>query len=411
MNWYPQESNLTNDLEGVTFFGNRIIITGSYGRVAYSDDGVNFVTNSLGTTNWIVSVAASSNLVVAVGDNGALYTSADGANWYLQPPPPNLGGYWLLSVAYGNGTFVTTGEQGYIASSKNGTNWTSHSIAQSYGQLEAAKWIDSTGSHGIFPFEGFWTVTDAGDAFYSSTNGATWTQFSLGSSTNVLYTLAADTTTGLLAGDDEARLGTAKSNWVEQVGAGLTNVPPWTYFASVQESNGVYELAGYDGMLVQSSETNGNYSWSSPEFSPRDWLFQVKQINGFYVAVGDNARVMTSDDGADWTVEEVPLTNSVSTSNTTFLAVDGSTNLLLAVGSRGALAISPNNQVPVVETNDGGMLFTNFASTLGIVWYSLPAPAGTTNDLAAVISFSNNYYLAGGNGALLNSPDGQIGPR
>ena len=142
IDWFPQSSNLTNDLQAVTFFGGRIIITGANGAAAYSDDGVSFTPSSLKTTNWIVGVAASSNLVVAVGDNGALYTSTDGAVWHLQSPPPNLGPYWLLSVAYGNGVFVTTGEQGYIATSSNGTNWTSHSILQSFGQLEhVGQWL------------------------------------------------------------------------------------------------------------------------------------------------------------------------------------------------------------------------------------------------------------------------------
>src|SRR5579862_1997888 len=77
INWFPQISNLTNDLQAVTFFGNRIIITGANGAAAYSDDGVNFTAGSFGTTNWVVSVAASPDLVVAVGDSGALYTSTD----------------------------------------------------------------------------------------------------------------------------------------------------------------------------------------------------------------------------------------------------------------------------------------------------------------------------------------------
>jgi hypothetical protein len=407
INWFPQNSNLTNDLQAVTFFGNRIIITGSYGAMAYSDDGVNFTASSLNTANWIVSVAASSNLVVAVGDNGALYTSTDGALWHLQSPPPNLGPYWLLSVAYGDGVFVTTGEQGYVATSKNGTNWTSYSIAENYGELEEVAWIDTTGSHTIFPFEGFWTVSDAGDAFYSTTSGQTWTQFSVNSSTNVLYTVAADAVTGLLAGDDEVRLGSTKAIWPEQIGAALTDVPTWTYFTAVVETNGVYELAGYDGMLVESSETNGSYSWDTPYYSARDWLFQVTLSDGLYVAVGDNARIMTSSDGATWEIEEVPQTNSVSSTNTAFFCVGGTSNLLLAAGTQGSLAISPNLPVAVVETNDDGSLYTNDdASSLGVLWYSLPAPAGTTNDLAGIGVFSNNFYLIGGNGAILNSPDG-----
>ena len=412
VNWLPQNSQLTNDLEAVAFFGNRLIIAGANGAVAYSDDGVNFITNSLRTTNWIVSLAASSNLVVAVGDRGALYTSTDGATWHLQSPPPDLGPYWLLSVAYGNGIFVTTGEQGYIAISKNGTNWTEHSIAESNGQLENVAWIDTSGSHTNFPYKGFWTVSDAGDAFYSTTNGATWTQFSFGAqdpSSNVLYSIAADNTTGLLAGNVEVLLGSVVANqvvWPGQIGPALTNVPSWTYFAAVLETNGAYELAGYDGMIVQSSVSNGIYSWDTPYYCVRDWLFQVTQSSGLYVAVGDNVRIMTSGDGADWTAEEVPLTNSVSAFDTVFLCVGGTTNLLVAAGSKGSLAVSPNTLIAIAETNADGSLFTNYASSLGVIWNSLPAPAGTTNDLAGICAFNSNYFLVGSYGTLLSSPDG-----
>jgi len=404
IDWYPQNSRLTNDLQAVTFFGKRIIITGANGAIAYSDDGVNFTNCSVSTANWLVSVTAASNLVVAVGDNGALYTSPDGANWHLQPPPPNLGTYWLLSVTYGNGVFVTTGEQGYIATSNNGTNWTSHSIPVANGQLEHVTWVNSSGSATNFPYTGFWAVSDAGHAFYSTNNGANWNQFTLLNSTNVLYTCAADNLTGLLAGVSEARLGSVVSQlltWPQQIGPSLNAVPAWTYFTSVRDTNGVYALAGYDGMLVESYLTNGNYNWTMPDNSVRDWLWQVNLTSGLYVAVGDNVRVMTSDNGADWTVEAIPLTNSVSLTNTIFLCTGGSTNLLVAAGNQGSLAVSPNLAIPVLETNSNGTLFTNNASALGVAWYSLSAPAGTTNDLAGVCTFSNLLYLVGGNGTIL----------
>ena len=366
--WFPQNSTLTNNLEAVTFFGDRIVVAGANGAVAYSDDGVNFIASSLHTTNWIVSLAASPDLVVAVGDNGALYTSSDGAAWHLQSPPPYLYPYWLLSVAYGNGVFVTTGEQGYIATSSNGTNWTAYSIDQSYGQLEDVAYINTTGSHSLFPYTGFWTVSDSGDAFYSTTSGTSWTKFGVGFSTNVLYAIAADSATGLLAGNSEVRLGSMGTNrllWPSQLGSNLTNVPAWSYFTALSETNGIYALAGDDGMLVESAVTNGDYNWTTPYSSVRDWLWQVTQVSGLYVAVGDNVRIMTSGDGADWTVEEIPLTNSVSLSNTTFLCVGGATNLLLAAGTRGSLAISPNAFLPVVETNTNGIIFTNTAKSVG----------------------------------------------
>jgi hypothetical protein len=423
VNWFSQNSGLTNDLQAVTFFGNRIIISGANGAIAYSDDGVNFTNCSVNTTNWLVSVAASSNLVVAVGDNGSLYTSPDGANWNPQSGQPsgaNQYDSWLTSVTYGNGVFVTTGDTGdtgdigtpvsYIANSSDGIHWTNqtssnYSLLSGLGNLEAVAWVNTAGSSSVFPYTGFWAVDDAGHAIYSTNNGISWKKYAMIDSTNVLYAIAADNVTGLLAGDSEVRLGSflVASNhiiWPEQTGPALTAVPPWTYFAALSQTNGSYELAGYDGQLVQSYVTNGTYNWSTPYYSPRDWLFQVATDNGIYVAVGDNVRVLTSDNGADWDIEEVPLTNSVSAASTVFLGVGGSTNLLFAVGSQGSLAASPNFYFPVVGTNTDGSLFTNKASSIGVLWYSLSAPAETTNDLAAVCSFGGNFYLVADGGKI-----------
>jgi hypothetical protein len=416
VNWTPQNSNLTNNLQAVTFFGNRIVVTGANGAVAYSDDGVNFITNSLNTTNWIVSVAASPTLVVAVGDNGAVYTSTNGASWQKQSPPPYTDGAWLLSVAYGNRVFVTTGEEGYIATSTNGVNWTANSLDEGSGDLESVVWINSSGSKTNFPYTGFWTVSDNNTytfesyVFYSTDNGADWNQVNFDSPpTNTLFTFAADLANALVAGDADVQLGTPEGQnvlWPEQIGSDTTNAPAWTYFASVLQTSGVYELAGYDGMLVEGFQTNGGYSWVTPYNSARNWLWQVTQANGLYVAVGDNACIMTSLDGADWTVEDVEGTNSVSLTNTVFLGVGGDTNLLLAVGNCGSLALSPNLLTPVLETNTEGGLFTNTTSSIGIIWYSQPVPAGNTNDLTAVCAGANGYFVAGAGGALLSSPDG-----
>jgi hypothetical protein len=411
---------LTNSLQAAAFFGRRIIVTGANGAIAYSDDGVNFTNSSVNTTNWLVSVAASGSRAVTVGDNGALYTSGNGATWTVQSPPPNLAPSWLTSVAYGNGEFVTTGDTGgvpggsYLANSKDGIHWTNQVIANAsllsgLGNLEAVAWVAASGSSGVYPYTGFWAVDDAGHAIYSTNNGVNWKKFEMLGSTNVLYTVVADNATGLLAGDDEVRLGQVWSNlviWPVQTGSASTTAPPWTYFSAVSETNGVYELSGYDGMLVQSYLTNGVYNWITPYNSVRDWLWQVTVGNGLYVAVGDNARIMTSDNGADWTVEQVPLTNSVSAAETVFFCVGGTTNLLVAAGTAGSLSISPNVFVPVIQTNTDGTLFTNEVGTWGVIWDSLPAPAGITNDLAGVGVFSNQFYIVGGNGTILNSADG-----
>ena len=164
----------------MTFFGNRIIITGANGTVGYSDDGVNFTTTNLNTTNWLVAVAASSNLVVAVGDNAAIYTSSDGANWQpkLTGQPPGVGQNWLLSVAWGAGVFVATGENSYVATSSDGTHWTNSTGAGASGDLTGVAYISTTNVSTAFPYTGFWAVTYKGHAFYSLDGGSTWAGFS-----------------------------------------------------------------------------------------------------------------------------------------------------------------------------------------------------------------------------------------
>jgi hypothetical protein len=402
--WLPQVSGTTNDLQSVIFYGNRIIITGANGTVGYSDDAVNFQTTSLNTTNWIVGAAASSNLVVAVGDNAVIYCSADGSSWHYVGQPPSVGGDWLLGAAWGAGTFVICGEAGYVATSPNGTNWTRRTSGVTT-DLERVYFLSASNSVSTFPYAGFWAVTYDGKAIYSTNSGVTWYRFNLGAtSTNILYTVTASPTDALVAGEDEARLGTSITNWSRQVGLLPNMAPVWTYYAALWNTNGAYQLAGDDGMMVQGIATNSTYDWQIQYDSVRDWLWQVATVNDLYVAVGQNARIMTSQNGVDWSVEAIPLTNSVSLSNTVFFCVGGTTNFLVASGTKGSLCVSPNNPVPVIVTNLDGTTFTNLVGTLGVLWYSLPAP--TTNDLAGVCVFSNSFYLAGGNATLLKSGDG-----
>src|SRR5207244_7552850 len=57
------------------------------------------------------------------------------------------------------------------------------------------------------------------------------------------------------------------------------------------------------------------------------------------------------------------------------------------------------NTYPIIITNLDGSTLTNQISSLGVVWYPMPAP--TTNDLHSVGFFGNQFLLGGGNGTLL----------
>ena len=406
--WLPRESGTPRTLQAVRFFGKRIVFVGANGTTGYSDDGIRFSASSLNTTDWLVDLAVSSNLCVAVGDNAVIFSSVDGARWSFQTNAPGAYPNWLLSVAWGAGMFVTTGEGGYVATSPDGTRWTARPSGVT-SDLTRVAWVENTNGQGIFPYTGFWSVSADGKAIYSLDRGATWQSFSLGTgSTNILYCVTANADTGLVAGDSELRLGLSPGTWVKQTGAASTGstAPAWTYYTALwDEANSAYRVAGDDGMMVQGSNTNQNYSWDLQYLSPRDWLWQTTVANELYVAVGDNARVMTSPNGVDWTIEAFALTNSIagSASNTVFLCVGGDTNMLLAAGNHGSLLVSPTALAPVLVTNLDGSVFTNFVNSQGLAWYALPAP--TTKDLDGTCAFNGHYYLVGAGGTVLRSAD------
>ena len=85
--WIPLDSHTTNSLRAVTFFGSRVVATGENGTVVFADSLDNFQFVNLGTSNWLEGVAASTNLLVAVGDNATIYTSTNGLGWVLRPQP------------------------------------------------------------------------------------------------------------------------------------------------------------------------------------------------------------------------------------------------------------------------------------------------------------------------------------
>ena len=58
----------------------------------------NYVYTNLNTADWLNGVAAfRSHSGRAVGDNAAIYTTTNGAQWTLRGTPPGVGSDWLLA--------------------------------------------------------------------------------------------------------------------------------------------------------------------------------------------------------------------------------------------------------------------------------------------------------------------------
>lgn len=387
--WTLRSSGTTNALRGVAFFGARIVVVGERGTVLYADAPDAFTNGTLldgPTTNWLEAVAASSTLCVAAGDNGSIYTSRDGVTWKKQTSGTTT---WLRGVAWGGSGFVAVGESGFVARSLNGTNWTSYPSGTA---------VDLNRVY--FTPPGRYVAVGAGGVSLYSTNGILW-QPEVSGATNDLQNAATGDGSRLLAGVHEVRLhdGLGWSNELTKA----TGPPDWTYYATFGRPD-FYVIAGQTGMVAEGYKTNTpSYFWIPTAESVRNWLWDVVYLNNLYVAVGDFATVMTSGNGVNWKLEVVPdaVTNSI------FLGLGGTTNLLVAVGDQGSMAVSPNVVTNVVVTTLVGtnlVVTTNTVNLFGVVWH--PARRMTTNDLQGV-GWHNGLYLATGDqGTVLVSADG-----
>jgi hypothetical protein len=374
--WIGRDTHTTKSLRGVCFLGNRIVVTGEEGTVLYGEASLRatFALLGLGTSDWLESVAASPRLAVAVGDRGAIYTSDTGTNWTRRPQSFST---WLRSVAYGSGTFVAVGETGFIATSTDGVNWRQRSSGVTE-DLNRVAWLGNR----------YAAVGNSGRVLLSADSTASsWVNFSRANPpVGDLYTVAGEQTASstvlMVGGQNELRLlQNLGASWSDQTDT-LRHypAPDWTYYCGFWNQS-LFLLAGRSGMITEGFKTNGlsSYIWGTRSDPIRQWLWDLTEAGDLYVAVGDFATILTSNDGVDWDLEVPP--NSVT--NSIWLGVGGKPDLVVTVGSAGAIAVSTNS----------------------VIWNAVE-PRPTTNDLQGVCAFGERLVVTGGKGSILTSLEG-----
>ncbi|MFZ3137404.1 MAG: chitobiase/beta-hexosaminidase C-terminal domain-containing protein [Thermodesulfovibrionales bacterium] len=124
-NWILSDSGTTENLYGVTYGNGKFVAVGRNGTILTSDNGATWDCEISGTTEYLYAVTYGSNKFVAVGRNGTILTLADGeTTWETQSSgitdPPVFNG-----TIYDNGKFVAVGGEGTIITSDDAVTWTS----------------------------------------------------------------------------------------------------------------------------------------------------------------------------------------------------------------------------------------------------------------------------------------------
>lgn len=386
--WMPRRTGVTNSLRSALFLNGRLVVSGSSGLILYTQgDGMSrFNQVNLNTTDWLEGLATDGTQVVAVGDNGAIYSSLDLTNWTRLP----AAGDWLTSVAYGNGKFVAVGYAGYVTSSSDGTNWASGSRLTA-NDLNKVTYLP----------DGFWILGNGGFVRTSATASG-WAPINAGT-TNDLFDAASDGVETVVVGRSEIRTSSYPYLiWNSRTGDSPAP-PPWTYYVAHYDGS-QFIVAGRSGMLAEGFRTNSTspLTWFSDSESPRNWLWSLHSVDGLFVTTGEAGGIFTSADGFDFTQEGIPS----SAQNEILEGVGGDTNMLVTVGTSGTILYSLAGMTNIVFTNDLSQVVTQQVNLLGLVWQAV-SPKPVTNELQGVGVFGSTYIVSGGQGKLLTSSNGQ----
>jgi hypothetical protein len=143
-------------------------------------------------------------------------------------------------------------------------------------------------------------------------------------------------------------------------------------------------------------------------------LIDVAYVNGSFIAVGEDATILTSPDGATWTKRRSGITKPL-------YGVTYSSGVFVAVGYGGTILTSPDGVTWTLRTQEiievlYGVTYSNgvfvavgvggtiLTSPDGVTW--TPRTSGTTNTFTGV-TYGNGVFVAvGDGGTILTSPDG-----
>lgn len=163
--WTNIPAFTTNSLQGVAATENLFVVAGESGTIFTSSDVTNWTPRVTPTANFLTSVAIGTNACVAVGSLGTLLRAGpDGASWTGVPLGTTN---WLYRVRWLDGQFVVVGQNGAIYTSADATTWTARNSG-------TTRWLTD-----VTQVDGQWFASGYQGTLLTSSNLAAWSPLPL----------------------------------------------------------------------------------------------------------------------------------------------------------------------------------------------------------------------------------------
>lgn len=330
-----------------------------------------------GTTAQLNDVAYGNGVFVAVGEDGTILNSPDGANWF----PVNSGTVSRLdAIAFGNGVFVAVGGLGSkpMFTSPDGVNWTPRTTTIAGGYLDV-----------IFNGQVFFCLAGKG-AFGISTNGSDWTSGKIHSSQDpaaVAFGNGQWVVAGYKpSGSPHGMLWTSSdlTEWTPQDSMSPNNLFGAGFI------NGTFVVAGQNGVLASSPD---GVAWTPQESQTSGFVWDFASDGEHLVAASQYGRLLYSANGVDWTRAETGLAWHLT-------GVTYGAGTFVAVGWDGAIVQSertaPSAERPQlrIRTEAESVVLSWPRSATGYAVQYSPDPAsGVWNQINVPVAETATEYL------------------
>ena len=350
-----------------------------------------------------VAINAAGNLLVAVGNNGEIWTSATGTSWTKQTSGTTVN---LLDVIFAGTKFVVVGENSVVLTSTDGIAWT---VGAALGN-ETLTSIVYTGSYFVV-CGGTGTLGTA----QTSTNATTWTRANPAAVTNNIEDVTNVGTSIVFAITEKnilrGNLGTGGSIAWSKL-SGFTGLTASDTPVSLATSSTNLVLSTINGSTCKLWTSGAGVSWTQQQVTTSALRVQSIGTSAEIIGVGSAGEVWTSPNGTTWTSRPTLDTTDLlggSKLGSTYV-VTGDAGRILSIAPPGETTwtqrLSTADVSPINDAASNGSGFVTVADNVsrtspdGITWTSHAHAL-----LMQSVTHTGAQYVAAGDGAW-TSPDG-----